>query len=523
MVKHAKFLICLCVLIAIGIPAVSAWSTGQNWTDNPEHIAAMQAYVAYSGEQYKAKMDGAVQYINGLNGSTSSATLQTDEQQFLSTVSSVPSMNTDDAIAGAEQTMKSQITQFRTDLVSAYTADNGNLNDLRTAVANSVNADQTNIQNLDNAYWTASETSRLDEFAYYDADRTATLANLTAKGVDVTPAQLVETQIQALEPSLKVALDSHNEAQIDDVNRQLGSLSSQFWAQVANLDWQARENSRLGWFDNRTAQMQGDIANLSAEGVDTSQAEGLLDQFRAQRAPLKAAYDAHDQQNVDTLVSQLNALSQQFYTLTHGALWWQAHETKALAQFDNTTARMQAHLQNLTAKGEDTSQAQSIFEQIQAERAPLKAAYDNEDKSALTTVDNNLESLYSQYTAAVKAIDGWQVQETRRLADFDKNVASWQSTINDLRSHGVDTSQAQELLDQISAERSPLQTAYENQDTNALDSINAQLKTLDSQLETLLHQLEHPLSGNATGQQSSSGNSGNRSHSSNGGAIGSVI
>jgi hypothetical protein len=519
-VKHAKFLICLCVLVAIGIPAVSAWSTGQSWSDNPEHIAAMQAYVAYSGEQYKAKMDGAIQYINGLNGSTSSGTLQTDEQQFLSTVSSVQSMSTDDAITQAEQAMKGQVSQFRTDLVAAYTSDNGNLNDLRTAVSNSVAADQTNIQNLDNAYWTASEKSRLDEFAYYDAGRTATLANLTAKGVDVTPAQLVETQIQALEPSLKVALDSHNEAQVDDVNRQLGSLSSQFWAQVTNLDWQARENYRLGWFDNRTAQMKGEIANLSAEGADTSQAEGILDQFQAQRAPLKQAYDYHDQQNVDTLVSQLNALSQQFYSLTHGALWWQSHETKALAQFDNTTARMQAQLQNLTAKGEDTTQAESILDQIQAQRPPLKAAYDNEDKTALATVDSQLQSLYSQYTAAVKAINGWQAQETQRLAAFDKNVASWQSTINDLKSHGMDTSQAQGLLDQISAERGPLQTAYENQDSNALDSINAQLKMLDSQLETLLHQLEHPLSGNVTGTQSPTHTSGNHTST---GAVGSVI
>jgi hypothetical protein len=519
-VKHLKTLICLCILVAIGVPAVSAWSTGQSWSDNPEHIAAMQAYVAYSGEQYKAKMDGAIQYINGLNGSVSSSTLQTDEQQFLSTVSSVQSMSTSDAITQAEQTEKTQIAQFRTDLVSAYTSDNGNLDALRTAVANSVTADQANIQNLETAYWTASEKSRLDEFTYEDSYRTATLANLTAKGVDVTPAQLIETQIQALQPSLKVALDSHNEAQIDDVNHQLGTLSGQFWTQVTNLDWQSRENSRLSWFDNRTAQMKGDIANLSAQQIDTTQAEGILDQFQAQRAPLKAAYDNHDEQNVDTLILQLNALSTQFYNLTHGAIWWQSHETKALAQFDNTTAKMQAQLQNLTAKGEDTSQAESLLVQIQAERAPLKAAYDNEDKSALTTVDNNLKSLYSQYTDAVKSIDGWQAQETRRLADFDKNVASWQSTINDLKAHSVDVTQAQGILDQISAERTPLQTAYQNQDTSALDSINTQLKTLDSQLETLLHQEEHPLSGNATVTQNPNHTNGNHTST---GAVGSVI
>lgn len=521
MVKHFKTLACLCLLIVIGIPAVSAWSSGQSWSDNPEHITAMQAYVAYSGEQYKAKMAGAIQYINGLNGTVTSGTLQTDEQQFLATTASVQSMTTSDAVTQAEQTMKTQIAQFRTDLSSAYTADNGNLADLRAAVNNSLAADQTTIQTLETAYWTASEKSRLDEFSYYDGHRTATLSNLTAKGVDVTPAQLVETQIQSLEPSLKVALDSHNDAQIDDVNRQLGTLSTQFWKAVSTLDWQAREKSRLAWFDNRTAQMKTDIANLTARHIDASQAESVLDQFQAQRDPLKVAYENHDQQNIDTLVSQLNALSKQFYTLTHGDVWWQAHETSALAQFDNTTARMKAQLANLTAKGEDVTPASGILDQIVAVRPSLKAAYDNHDSATLKTVNEQLKTLLAQYTGAVKAINGSQAQETKRLAEFDKNVASWTSTLATLKSHGVDVSQAESLLDQISAERTPLQTAYTNQDSSALDSINAQLKTLDTQLETLIKGYEHPLSGNTTVTTKPT-HVGNRTHPSSG-AAGEVI
>jgi hypothetical protein len=521
MVKYFKTLACLCLLVVLGVPAVSAWSTGQSWSDNPEHISAMQAYVAYSGEQYNAKMAGAIQYINGLNGTTTSGTLQTDEQQFISTVASVQNITTSDAITQAEQTEKTQIAQFRTDLVAAYTADNGNLNDLRAAVNSSVSADQSTIQSLESTYWTASEKSRLDEFTYYDGYRTSTLANLTAKGVDVTSAQLIETQIQALEPSLKVALDSHNDAQIDDVNRQLGSLSSQFWTAVSSLDWQAREKSRLSWFDNRTAQMQSDIANLSAQHIDTSQAESVLDQFQAQRDPLKAAYDNHDQQNLDTLITQLNTLSKQFYDLTHGDVWWQAHETAALGQFDNTTAKMNDQLANLSAKGEDVTQAQGILDQIVAERPSLKAAYDNQDSTALKTVDAQLKDYYSQYTAAVKTINGLQAQETKRLAEFDKNVASWQSTLATLKSNGVDVSQAEGILDQISAERTPLVTAYTNDDSSALDSINAQLKTLDSQLETLIKGYEHPLSGNGTVTTNPTHN-GNRTHSSSS-AVGAVI
>ena len=516
MVKQVRATICLVLLLALGISAVSAWSVGQSWSDNPEHIAAMQAYVAYSGEQYKAKMDGAIQYINGLNGTVGSSTLQTDEQQFISTVTSVQSMSTSDAIENAEDSMKAEIAQFRTDLSAAFSSDNGNLVDLKAAINNSLAADQANIQSLENAYWTASEKSRLDEFSYYDSYRTATLSNLTAKGVDVTKAQLIETQIQSLQPILKIALDSRNSAQINDVNNQLGLLSKQFWVQVDDLNWQVRESNRLGWFDNRTAQMTAELANLSADHIDTSQAEAILDQFQAQRAPLKAAYENHDQQNLDTIIDQCNTLSKQFYDLTHGDLWWQSHETLALAQFDNTTGKMKAQLANLSAKGEDITQAEGILDQIIAQRAPLKAAYDNHDSAGLKTVNDDLKSLVVQYKAAIESINGWQAQETRRLAEFDKNVASWQLTLDTLKSHGVDVSQGQGILNQITAERTPLKTAYDNQDQSALDSVNAQLKILETQLQTLIKGYEHPLSPYTTGTPTGGTNNPNQSPSNTG-------
>lgn len=516
MTARLKTIVCLGILIALVIPAVSAWSSGQSWDDNPEHIAAMQAYVAYNGELYKAKMDGANQYISGLNGTAGAGAMQADEQQLLATVASVKSMTTSAAITQARETMKTQIGQYRTDLSSAFSADNGNLDSLKSAVSASETADQGTIQGLLTAYWTSTETSHLDEFSYYDTQRTAVLANLTAKGVDVTPAQLIETQITALQPSLKVALDSRNWAQIDDVNRQLGTLGSQFWTQVSNLDWQAREKSRLSWFDNRTAQMKSDLQNLTTEHIDTSQAEGIFDQFQAQRDPLKAAYDNHDQTNINTLIGQLNALSKQFYDLTHGDVWWQAHETQALGNFDNTTAKMQKQVANLTAQGADVTQAKSILDQILAERAPLKAAYDTHDKNGLTGVESQLKSLDKQFSDAIHAINGWDVQETRRLAEFDKDVASWQSKLSDLKLHGVDVSKGEGILDQIQAERSPLQTAYANHDQSALDSINTQLSGLESQLRELIKGYENPLSRNVTATPKPTYHTGNGTHATSG-------
>ena len=98
-------------------------------------------------------------------------------------------MTSADAVTQAMQTLKTQIAQFRTDLKTVLSAGDGSETALKAAVDNAVQADQTTIGNLDTAYWTARETSRLDEFAYNDARRTGIIANLTAKGIDDTQAQ----------------------------------------------------------------------------------------------------------------------------------------------------------------------------------------------------------------------------------------------------------------------------------------------------------------------------------------------
>jgi len=251
----------------------------------PEHIAAMQAFVAYPGEQFKAKMDGAIQYIGTLNGSASTGSLQSDEQQFPSTVSSVTSMTTSDAILQAMQTLKTQIAQVRTDLTTALTADKGSETALSASVNNAVSADQATIQSLDNAYLAARETSRLDEFNVNDARRTGILANLTAKGIDVTPAQSIETQIQGLDSTLRSALDAHNEDQLNDANIQPGEFNEQFTKEIQNLAWQTRETTRLARFDNNTTRMQNMLANLSTRGQDVSSAQSILTQITALRSP----------------------------------------------------------------------------------------------------------------------------------------------------------------------------------------------------------------------------------------------
>jgi len=325
-------------LIAIAIPAVGATGTGQSWADNPEHITAMQAYTAYSGQLFKDKMNGAIQYIGTLNGSVSTSSLQSDEQQFLTTVASVQSMTTNDAITQAWGTMKDQIAQFRTDLKTALTAGNGSETALAASVNASVTADQTNLQNMLNTYWTDRETSRLDEFSFNDARRQGIIANLTAKGIDAGPVQAIETQIQALQPTLKADLVARNEGELMQVNSQLDALNQQLATEVQNLAWQFRGTTRLAHFDNTTTEMQDRLANLSARGLDVSSAQGILTQILGIGPQLQTAFANHDQTTLTSLNQQLVSLDQQFAQAVRGIISQARANQSAMGRRGNQSA-----------------------------------------------------------------------------------------------------------------------------------------------------------------------------------------
>jgi hypothetical protein len=195
---------------------------------------------------------------------------------------------------------------------------NGSASPLHTSVNASVTADQATIQGLDTAWWTARETSRLDEFTHNDAIRNGAIANLTAKGIDVSQPQGLETQIGGLQASLKSALDSHDEKALAGVNAQIGTFSTQFWTAIASTSWQEREAVRLAEFDNRTTVLQNELTNMTAWGIDVSQAQAILGQITAERTPLKAAFDNHDQQALKAIDTQLTSLYQQFRTAIQG-------------------------------------------------------------------------------------------------------------------------------------------------------------------------------------------------------------
>jgi hypothetical protein len=221
--------LCLvCLLGAVMLPASAAPVNGTSYRDSPEHIAAMKAYVAYAGEKTEARMDGAIGYIGTLSSGAGTDRLSATRSQYTGIVSSVQGMNTYDQIHDAETQMRTAGTDFTSAARTEVKQYNGTEKALAAAVNASVTAQAGTIASLENAWWTARTTARMDEFAANDARRTATIANLTAKGVDVTQAQSLESQIRDAGAALSAALASHDEKAVKTANEQLAALDKQF-------------------------------------------------------------------------------------------------------------------------------------------------------------------------------------------------------------------------------------------------------------------------------------------------------
>lgn len=226
--------LCLVCLIGAVIPAAAAPVNGSSWKDNPEHISAMQAHVAYAGAKGEAQMNGAITYICSISSGAGTASLTAIQSQYAGTVSSVQSMTTSDEIKGASTQMASDEKSFMSTAKDELKQYNGTAKALRASINASVEAQSGTLQGLLDAYWTARTTARMDEFTANDQKRVGILANLTAKGIDVSAAQQIENQIQQDGAVLRSALDSRNEASIRAANEDLATLNKQFAETIKN-------------------------------------------------------------------------------------------------------------------------------------------------------------------------------------------------------------------------------------------------------------------------------------------------
>ena len=320
--KHTQIILvgslCMICLVLGVMPVAAAPVNGTSWNTNTEHITAMQAHVVYAGAKGQAQMDGAISYIGTISNGAGTSSLSSIESQFTGTVSSVQSMTAADQIQTAETQMKTDRTSFMTAAKSALKQYNGTGKTLATSINASVMAQAATLQSLETTWWTDRGTARMDEFATNDQRRIGVLSNLTAKGIDVSQAQAVETRIQQEGTVLNAALTSRDESAIKAANEDLATLNKQFATLVQGDEWTGRETTRLAALDKETARMQGVLANLTAKGVDVSQAQAVLTQIGAERDPLKAALDAHDATALKTVNAQIKSLDTQFLDIVKG-------------------------------------------------------------------------------------------------------------------------------------------------------------------------------------------------------------
>ena len=87
---------------------------GTAWNTNPEHIAAMQAFVAYAGAKGQAQMDGAISCIGTISNGDGTSQLSSIESQFSGTAMSVQLMTTGDQIRDAETQLRADCKDFMT-------------------------------------------------------------------------------------------------------------------------------------------------------------------------------------------------------------------------------------------------------------------------------------------------------------------------------------------------------------------------------------------------------------------------
>ncbi|WAC05580.1 MAG: hypothetical protein OS112_02840 [Methanoregula sp.] len=88
--------------------------------------------------------------------------------------------------------MKTAAETFRADTRSIKRANNGSVRDLRTSINVSIRADAAALEALKNSAWVSRETARMGIFERDENRRNSVLANLTAKGIDVSAAQDIE-------------------------------------------------------------------------------------------------------------------------------------------------------------------------------------------------------------------------------------------------------------------------------------------------------------------------------------------
>jgi len=242
MVRNARRTVCLCaVLICIvaalipfagaaptPLPLPQANTTSYLERDNPELISALKLHVAVLGQEQQARMDGVIQYINSISGGVGSYNLQLMEEDYLTTASSIPFMNTADEIDAARDDMRKQTQLFAEETQAQFLIFNGSTDAMGGYVNASVKTADGTFSDLKNSLWLARDTARLTVFNTYSERRTQLLDGFSGSGIDISLAKNLSDRIDGQRTVLMAALSSKKSAKIQDANSGIKDLNRQF-------------------------------------------------------------------------------------------------------------------------------------------------------------------------------------------------------------------------------------------------------------------------------------------------------
>ncbi|MCX6697328.1 MAG: hypothetical protein NTV84_07190 [Methanoregula sp.] len=230
----------LTCLIALAVPLVGAVqdpspgilpqsnSTSYLARDNPELISALKLHVAILGQEQQARMDGVIRYIDSISGGTSSYDLKMMQEDYMSTASSIPFMNTADEIDSAREDMRIQTRLFAEETKAQILNYNGSTDAMSGSINASMRTVEESFSNLSDSLWLARDTARLTVFNTCSDERTQLLAGLNAQGVDISLAKNLSEQIDAQRSALTTALSSKKVGTIQNVNSGIKDLNRQF-------------------------------------------------------------------------------------------------------------------------------------------------------------------------------------------------------------------------------------------------------------------------------------------------------
>ena len=234
--------VCFLLLIAVGIPLVSATEiiplplqpqqavSAQN---NPALISGLKTHVADLAVFQNARMDGVISYIDNISGGPGGADLQTIQEDYLATATSVPLMKTTDEITAARNEMGDLTRQFSEETKAQMQIFNGSAGDLMSSINDLVAALGASVDGVKNYTSLASNAARLHVFDIASTKRDELLNSLGNKGIDVSAARDLSDQIDAQRTNLVNALENRDIAALKTTNTAIKSLNQQFRNDIA--------------------------------------------------------------------------------------------------------------------------------------------------------------------------------------------------------------------------------------------------------------------------------------------------